>query len=489
MDALYGLIGPATRKAVFESIKDLLQSFNTALESAFTLKGIKWRIESISTGRPYSEVVMIHSIIYKVEQVFLIHKESGLLLQHVKAADTVIQDEDMVSGMLKAIQDFVHDSFNLDSSESLNTLDIGSTTVWIEESPYAVLAAVIRGNAPETLKRTFIETLERIHKDYKQNLKSFDGDTGVFEPSRGDLTECLKSRVRTEKKKTPVFAWAVLGVIAIAFILFSYFQISSIIRWNDYIENLQAEPGIVILEEERNLFSYEIKGLKDPYAADPADMLDEFDISAENVAMSWQNYISTDSQIVLQKAKRILNVPDNIKIAYHDGILSAEGKAGRKWKKDAEQAVMRIPGIIRYDFEKVHVIENDIILELVTKIEACSFNYIKNKTVLTGGQENKIDSLALWIKKLRKLAKDETVVIEITGHTDSSGGERANDLLSWNRAKSFMELLVQSRKLEGDFTLKGIGYKNPLVQEKSEDDMQLNRRVNINVKFVSEREN
>ncbi len=86
----------------------------------------------------------------------------------------------MVSGMLTAIQDFVRDSFTTRQGEQLETLQVGELTVWIEQGPQAILAGVIRGNAPQQLREVFQETLERIHLQYGTALKEFSGDAAPF---------------------------------------------------------------------------------------------------------------------------------------------------------------------------------------------------------------------------------------------------------------------------------------------------------------------
>ena len=63
-------------------------------------------------------------LLYSVEQVFLIHRKSGLLLMHVAAKDSVLKDADMISGMLTAIQDFLSDSF-AEGGQELETVDAG----------------------------------------------------------------------------------------------------------------------------------------------------------------------------------------------------------------------------------------------------------------------------------------------------------------------------------------------------------------------------
>ena len=58
----------------------------------------------------FAEVVLKHTLVYRVEHVFLIHRHTGLLIAHAASQDATSQDPQLVSSMLSAIQDFVRDS-------------------------------------------------------------------------------------------------------------------------------------------------------------------------------------------------------------------------------------------------------------------------------------------------------------------------------------------------------------------------------------------
>src|SRR5579862_2800609 len=121
-DALFPIFGKAIRKAITSELDGMLQALSQTLEQRFSWRSFQWRWESIRTGKPYAEIVVLRSLLYRVEQVFLIHRSSGLLLQHVaassvEAAET--KDPEMVSGMLTAIQDFARDSIRGAGSEPL----------------------------------------------------------------------------------------------------------------------------------------------------------------------------------------------------------------------------------------------------------------------------------------------------------------------------------------------------------------------------------
>ena len=82
VDALFPVMGPAIRKAITSVIQGMIQTFNQLLEHSVSLRSLKWRFEALRTRKPFAEVVLLNTMIYQVEQIFLIHKETGLLLQH-----------------------------------------------------------------------------------------------------------------------------------------------------------------------------------------------------------------------------------------------------------------------------------------------------------------------------------------------------------------------------------------------------------------------
>jgi hypothetical protein len=79
LDILFPLIGPAIRKAIASALRSMIDSLNHSLDVSISLRGVKWRLEALRTGRPFAEVVLLHMLRYRVEQVFLIYRESGVL--------------------------------------------------------------------------------------------------------------------------------------------------------------------------------------------------------------------------------------------------------------------------------------------------------------------------------------------------------------------------------------------------------------------------
>src|ERR1700693_2830600 len=123
-DALFSVMGPAIRKSISEALRGMLESFNEALEHSLSARGIKWRIEALRTGKPFAEIVLMHSLLFRVEQVVLIDRPTGLVISHVVARQIATQDASMVAGMLSAIQQFVRAFFDSKNEESVGILQV-----------------------------------------------------------------------------------------------------------------------------------------------------------------------------------------------------------------------------------------------------------------------------------------------------------------------------------------------------------------------------
>src|SRR5919199_6774053 len=128
-DALFPIIGPATRKAISTALQAMNQSFNQTIEHSLSPESLKWRLEALQTGKSFAEVVLLRTLVYRVEQVFLIHRTTGLMLQHLVGEAAVVQDADLVSAMLTAIQSFVQESFPVEAGDTFETWQFGELTL------------------------------------------------------------------------------------------------------------------------------------------------------------------------------------------------------------------------------------------------------------------------------------------------------------------------------------------------------------------------
>jgi len=130
---------------------------------------------------------------FRVQQLLLIERESGVLLAASAKDEEDLEDSDVVSGMLDAIRLFVQEAFDTPEHDGLQDLRVGDTSVLVEWGPEAVLASVVRGVPTDDYRRAAAITLEDIHRDYGFELENFDGRIDVFEATRPRLKQLYKA--------------------------------------------------------------------------------------------------------------------------------------------------------------------------------------------------------------------------------------------------------------------------------------------------------
>jgi outer membrane protein OmpA-like peptidoglycan-associated protein len=479
-DALFPVMGPAIRKSITETLRSMLESFNEALEHSLSWQGIRWRIESIRTGKSFAEIVLMHSLLYRVEQVFLIHRESGLVLSHVVAPTVATQDPSLVAGMLSAIQQFVHDSFESPSGDTLDSFTVGELEVWIEQGPHAVIAAVIRGHAPSAYRVSLDETLEKIEGDYSSALTSFKGDASPFHATTDRLHALLETQFREkqEPSKKPRLAIAALALgIALVASWVVYVTVQAH-RWSVFSSALASHPGIVVTGTERSGGRWHIHGFRDPLADDPSGELTRNHLSAQDASFELSPFYSMDSAIVLRRANRLLDPPASITLSLENGALGASGTASSFWIERFSARAPLIPGVSSLDMSRLRN-------EDAAALQSTILTFPLGQAVPDAGQDAAIAKAREKIHVLQHFADatNQTLSVSFVGHTDSTGIEGNNLVLSRQRADRIAAILFPAGSPPGLFDLRGVGPSEPLRPENTEEGRHLNRSVTFLVHF------
>lgn len=79
------------------------------------------------------------------------------------------------------------------------------------------------------------------------------------------------------------------------------------------------------------------------------------------------------------------------------------------------------------------------------------------------------------------LIKNQKIHIEIGGHTDNTGEEQSNQLLSEQRAQAVRDYLIQAGIPEHRITSKGYGQHKPIASNLHEASRKLNRRTDFRI--------
>ena len=481
-DALFPVMGPAIRKAIGHALGAMMESLNRTVEHSLSLQAAQWRWTAFKTGKPFAEIVLLHTLQYRVEQVFLVHAETGLLLQHVSADPGAGSDADQISAMLTAIRDFVRDSFRTGTGDTLDALRVGELTVIVEPGPHAFLAGVVRGTPPRDLQSVFQDALERVHRNVGRELQTFHGDSAPFERVRHPLELCLVSQFRDRGPKS--FTWWVAGaavVVAVAAV-WGGLAFRDRQRWNSYLDRLRDEPGIVVTSNGRRGGRFYVAGLRDALAVDPATLVAASSLTADDVEAKWEPYQSLSPRFVAARAHDLLRPPSGVSLEFRDGVLTATGPASDRWIVESERLAPAIAGVQRFAYAGISPDRR-----LKEQLESVTMTFPKGQSHVTPGQEQTLSGVVDALGELNDVvrARGQRARVEIVGHTDTDGSDIANEPLSTSRAESVRALLPVRQFDALDVSVKGVGSASPLSRGTSEADMSRNRRVSFRVELAT----
>ncbi len=540
VDVLFPVMGPAIRKAISAAIRAMVQNFNQILDYGLSKQGLKWRFEALRTRKPFAEVVLLHTLSYNVEQIFLIHKDTGLVLQHVVSKAELAHDPDLVSSMLTAIKDFVQDSFGAQKEESLETLRVGERSVWIEQGPHAFLAAVIHGNPPRDYVTTLCETLEEIHINHREQLQNFSGDSTPFNDTLYLLENCLQTQSKGETKKKSPLVWFIIAAVLGLIVVWALYGFNDRRNWSRLESRLKNEPGIVVTDVRKIDGKMHVIGLRDPLAVDPNTFIASFGMNSNDIGFRWEAFHSSHPEFATQRIVEILEPPDTVAIEYAGGIVKASGSAPHEWLLATRKIARALPWIEAIQLNQV--VDIDAVLQppdsvnlelqgrmLVVSGEATQ-QWIKNlpsKLSLLPGvagftdtqptntdliefesimrrvhrhvvffepagsdiartERMKIPIIVEDIQKLLTLAQgfDKKLRIDIIGHADSNGSEAINLQISKERAQTLLKILVDSGLDAKIFSPAGIGSQEPLAEEFDQTQVASDRRTTLRVHYT-----
>ena len=440
-EAIAPIMGPAIRQAIVRALQGMMQSFNQTIDHSLSPKGLAWRVEAWRTGRPFAEVVLLHTLRFRVEQLFLIHRDTGLLLHHVASDTAIIHDQQLVSGMLTAIQAFVQDTFSTPRGQTLNTLEVGECRVLIEQSSQAILACVVRGTAPRYLRAQIQQTLESIQLDYADVFAAFDGNPSSFDATHDRLMECVQTQYETPRTRTSPMTWAALTVIVLATAFWGWTSHQGNQRWQHLTQRIRTMPGVVVTTLERDGQTVTLEGLRDPLATDPVELLAEEGIPREHIISHWTPFHSLDPQFVGQRAALLLHPPGTATLHYDDGRLTASGTAPESWAIQARQMAPLLPGVHEYLDADLHTASR---ADLIAQLNRISFFFESGSSTLSEAELNKITPVKHLLKDLSQSAVSSsggTIVVEAIGDADPAGPETMNFLLATARAHAVIAAL------------------------------------------------
>jgi outer membrane protein OmpA-like peptidoglycan-associated protein len=321
-------------------------------------------------------------------------------------------------------------------------------------------------------------------------------------------------------------------------------------RWLQYVQQLRAEPGIVVTYAEKHGGKFVVSGLRDPLAADPLQLLATVALPGERVVSRWEPYQAFYPAFVLNRAKQILRPPETVALRLQDGTLYASGSASHAWVANARQLSRLLPGVVHWqedglidtdveDLEAIkarlappatvtlrwqdgvlyatgrashawivearqraealprvmyfaaeHLLDLDVHAFTVHKerIEKHVLRFLLGTAQLPPSAAEELQRLVADLRAFSAAAQrlGKRFRVTIFGHADQSGEVEKNLVLSQQRADYVRAFLIEHGFAEALLSAAGVGPKAPLRIENTEADRAFNRSASFRVILVDD---
>lgn len=498
---LFPVMGPAIRRAVQESLRSAVQRINLALEHGLSPRAWRWRLESWRSGEPFAQIVLRHSLSFSVNELFLIHRNTGLMIARRSRREVLALDQDAVASMLTAIQNFLRQSLTEIAEDPLRTVEMGGASLWLINGPDAILAAVIEGEPPLALREGMHESLEAIHSLLRDELKQYQGNKIQHSQVDALLDQHLVEQRPASPNRGPArLAWG-LGIAAALVLL-------SIWTWHHWqlkqdqqqLQNFVDEtPGLMLFDSR--IQQGQISGtlLRDPLAPDQAAILKALAFEPNLLQLKEQSYLSQEPELLLQRLERVvpmepkaslrvenqqllvdgqltwpqwqqlaqsqallapqwrlskpqvdldslrrdLAVPDTVSMSQQDTELIFTGQASQQWHNKLPQLIAKHSVYYTTDTTELAVLEQQQLSHIIESLNGSRLNFNRG-TEFDSASQQRIHVIAEQIQQLEQLAATtgQSIQVQLLGMSDGVDSWDVNLALRRARASASLEALI-----------------------------------------------
>ncbi len=444
IDALYPIIGSTISKYLSEAIRTI----NEKVENTLSIEGISRKIRAKLQGVSEAELILQESMPVIVRAIFLIHKDSGLVISEVQPSDPTLQilESEMVAGMLTAIRSFVNDCIAQSVSE-LNEIDYGSSKIMLEAAGHCYLAVVIEGERSQKLIARIRKTLGVIVENYGKAIAAFNGDPEtVPAPIQSHLAKLADLSIKpTNQKSPPVFQILLVGIvgaIAIPWMIWQYRHSTEQKLKSELLETLASAPELGVyrfyleLKDNRLLLqgrvpTIHLRNLAQSLTTETLKHQGLENLTLDNQVIAVN--IPTDPSVAAAEVQRVtttLNQISGIKITtkYEAGKVTVTGQAiALTDAQKITKSLAQIPGVTTV----INTTATSIPM-ITTRIY---FDF--NSTQVADPDLNKI----LQVKQT--LEQYPSYDIQIIGHSDPTGDRLSNYQIALRRSQAVANILIK----------------------------------------------
>ena len=490
---IIAILGPELGRLITEYARTVIRKFtdeiNEIVNHSLTAEALKWRVEAYMKGVPYAELFFSRTLRFRVEQVFLIQKDSGVLLCEVAREKGAVLDHDAISGMLTAIVSFVNDSFvKGDHEEKLNYITVGNYKIVIEHGHDAILAGIVKGaSPPPNLSMRFKASLDDIHLKFKDEFLAFDGDTGIFDAASIDLKDCLVQEWNKDfappKKKNP-WAWLFVGscvVVLLAWFLWP--RESESHRLNRMLDEVKSQQGVISASITQDDGSGKVlRVLRDSTMPDVVQNV-ALIAEKEGINIPIKQYVAMASMDIQKMVVQLLAPPATVILTFDGERLVAKGSATHDWIKRFDNSPSLLPGVKQVDRSQLVDADLKEFEDLKSTIERHEVRFEQGRARLSSGLQDDLKNFSINIKSLdnilHRLGKHGK--IEVYGHTSPEGSLRRNQRIASARANNVIRALNVSGLQALQVVPVPLASQEESTSELSNEDLSKRRRISLRV--------
>jgi outer membrane protein OmpA-like peptidoglycan-associated protein len=438
VDALYPVIGSTIAKYMVEVVQDI----NSKVESTLSLEGIKRKIRAKLQGVSEAELIFKESVGYRVRAIFLIDKDSGLVIQEIQLPGEKQLDSDMLAGMLTAIRSFANDCIS--SGSELNSIDYGDWQIPLEVAGYCYLAVVVAGEPPKELITKIRQVLGEIVMEHDQVIQNFDGNLAKVPIDIRNKLEQLTEANQDQPKSSssPVLLWLIIFILSIIFIPWGINKYRAKVAHNieqTIAAQLDAAPELSIYRLDSQVDNGQVivqgrvpsEYLRDRAAVITQEIANQYNLKLNNQIVTVD--VPVNPTLVTGEIKRLTNLFNQqsqvaIKTDYSPKTLTITGfTLDPATRQNINRAFRQIPGVEQIVFEldsRLPIVEQRIYFSSGSS----RLNFADNSS--------KINAVEQLLRQYPQLH------LKLTGHSDGIGSNQINQSLSQKRCQSVKAALV-----------------------------------------------
>jgi len=136
---------------------------------------------------------------YHIDEVLVMTKE-GILVQHFTAKNATAIDEDILAGMLTAVQMFVKDTFGGQKDSTLDELSLGDFKIMIGRGDYITISIILSGESTKLVRPQLDAMIADTEKNLKDLLSTWNGDMSLVSPIREYIKKLVEGKYKKEEE-------------------------------------------------------------------------------------------------------------------------------------------------------------------------------------------------------------------------------------------------------------------------------------------------